>query len=45
MLGALPSNKKSSWRGMVLMLVHVYSCKRNTATGISPYYLMYGQKP
>ena len=37
--------KKSSWRDMVPMLVHAYNCTRSTATGFSPYYLMYDQKP
>ena len=45
MLGTLPQNKKSSWRDMVPMLVHAYNCTRSTATGLGPYYLMYGQKP
>ena len=45
MLGTLPPNKKSSLRDMVPMVVHVYNCMRSTATGFSPYYLMYGQKP
>ena len=27
MLGTLPPNKKSSWRDMVLMLLHVYNCQ------------------
>ena len=30
---------------MVPTLVNVYNCTRSTATGFSPYYLMYGQKP
>ena len=30
---------------MLPMLVHVYNCSRSNATGFSPYYLMYGQKP
>ena len=45
MLGTLPLNKKSSWRDMIPMLVHVYNCTRSTATGFSLYYLMNGQKP
>ena len=45
MLGTLAPNKKSSWRDMVPMLVHAHNCTRSTATGFSPYYLMYGQKP
>ena len=45
LLGTLPPSKKSSWRDMVPMLVYAYNCTKNTATGFSPYYLMYGQKP
>ena len=41
----MPPNEKSSWRDMVPMFVHAYNCMRNTATGFSPYYIMYGQKP
>ena len=42
---AMPPNKKSSWRDMVLMLVHMYNCTKSTAAGFSPYYLMYSWKP
>ena len=42
-LGTIPPNKKSHWRDMVPVLVHVYNCTRSTATGFSQYYLMYGQ--
>ena len=45
MLGTLPSKKKSSWKDMVPMLVHVCNCTRSIALGFSPYYLMYGWKP
>ena len=45
MLSTLAMNKKSSWRDMVSMLVHVCNCMRSTTTGFSPYYLMYGWKP
>ena len=31
MLGTLPPNRKSSWRDMVPILVHVYNCTRSTA--------------
>ena len=36
MLGTLPPNKKSSWRDMMLILVHVYNYIRSIATGFSP---------
>ena len=45
MLGTLPQNKKSGWRDMVPMLVHVYNCTRSTAIGLRSYYLMYGWRP
>ena len=45
MLGTLPEKPKSTWREQVPTLLHVYNCTRNNATGFSPYYLMFGQKP
>ena len=45
MLGTLPDKPKSTWREQVPTLVHAYNCTRNNATGFSPYYLMFGQKP
>ena len=45
MLGTLPEKPKSTWREQVPTLVHAYNCTRNNATGFSPYYLMFGQKP
>ena len=45
MLGTLPHKPKSTWREQVSTLVHAYNCTRNYATGFSPYYLMFGQKP
>ena len=45
MLGTLPPNKMFTWRYMVLTPGHAYNCTRSTATGLSPYYLMYGQQP
>ena len=45
MLGTLPKKPKSGWREQVPKLVHAYNCTRNNATGFSPYYLMFRQKP
>ena len=45
MLGTLPKEKKSEWKNHIGMLVHAYNCTWNSATGFSPYYLMYGRQP
>ena len=45
MLGTLPDKPKSTWREQVPTLVDAYNCTRNNATGFSPYYLMFDQKP
>ena len=45
MLGTLPKEKKSEWKNHVGTLVHVYNCTWNSATGFSPYYLMFGRQP
>ena len=45
MLGTLTEKPKHTWREQVPILVHAYNCTRNTATGFSPYYLMFRQKP
>ena len=44
MLGTLPKKPKSTWREQVPALVHAYNCTRYSATGFSPYYVMYGHK-
>ena len=44
MLGTYPS-EKSEWKNNIGMLVHAYNCTQNSATGFSPYYLMYGRQP
>ena len=43
MLGTLPK-EKSEWKNHIRTLVHVYNCTQNSATGFSPYYLMYGRQ-
>ena len=45
MFGTLPKKPKSTWREQVPTLVHAYNCTRNSVTGFSPYYLMFGHKP
>ena len=45
MLGTLSKKPKSTCREQVPTLVHAYNCTRNSATGFSPYYLMFRHKP
>ena len=45
MLGMLPPEKKSEWKNHIGTLVHAYNCTRNSATGFSPYYVMYRRQP
>ena len=45
MLGMLPKEKKSEWKNHIGTLVHVYNCTQNSATGFSPYFLMFGRQP
>ena len=44
MLGMLPKEKKLEWKNHIGMLVHTYNCTQNSATGFSPYYLLYGRQ-
>ena len=45
MLGTLPPNLKLDWKSHVATMVHAYNCAPHTATGFSPYYLMFGRHP
>ena len=45
MLGTLIPEKKSDWKNHIGALVHAYNCTQNSATGFSPYHLMYGRQP
>ena len=41
MFGILPPKCKSDWKSSIGVLVHAYNCTWNSATGFSPYFLMY----
>ena len=45
MLGMLPKEKKLEWKNHIGTLVHAYNCTWNSATGFSPYFLMFGRQP
>ena len=45
MIGTLPDDLKVNWPQHVSTLVHGYNCTTSSATGYSPYYLMYGRNP
>ena len=45
MLGTIPKEKKSEWKNHIGTLVYVYNCTQNSATGFSPYFLMFRRQP
>ena len=45
MLGTLTPEQKKDWKSHVPALVHAYNCTRNTATGFSSYFLLFGREP
>ena len=45
MLGMLPPECKSNWKGKIGMLVHMFNCTHNSAMGFSPSFLMYIRQP
>ena len=45
MLGTLTPEQKKDWKSYVPVLVHAYNCTRNTVTGFSLYFLLFGREP
>ncbi len=45
MLSTLSPNEKSNWKEFVAPVVHAYNCTKNSSTGQSPFFLMYGRQP
>jgi hypothetical protein len=45
MIGTLEGEPKKDWKACIKHLTHAYNCTRNSATGFSPYFLLFGRVP
>ena len=45
MIGTLPAEAKINRQEQIPTLVHAYNCSHLNATGLSPFYFMYGRHP
>ena len=45
MLGTLETEEKADCKAFLHTLTHAYNCTRNSSTGFSPFYLMFGRHP
>ena len=45
MLGTLETKEKVDWKAFLHTLTHAYNCTKNSTTGFSPFYLMFGRHP
>ena len=45
MMRTLDPGKKKDWKRYISTLVHAFNCTRQSSTGVSPYFLMFGRNP